>query len=155
MEINFRRYTDDDALIKQVIAGTEDGKIIIDEFILRIPIIEYNAMHNILLLNELTKCSQEKKYTLNFKSWQCIEHRNITGNTLHIDFTSRYRSHNLPMFAGFEFKTNKSNTHDHDPTEFYYCNVKNFGFEINGKRYPEELQDVDFKNNKYCKLMTM
>lgn len=54
------------------------------------------------------------------------------------------------MFGGFAFQTNKLNTQDHDPTEFDHCNVKNYWFEINGKRYPEELQDVNFKNNKYC-----
>jgi len=61
MEINFTR---NDALIKQVIAGTEDLKIIIDELTLRIPIIEYNAMHKVLLLNKLTRFSQEKSVLL-------------------------------------------------------------------------------------------
>ncbi|KAE9522632.1 hypothetical protein AGLY_016967 [Aphis glycines] len=45
MEIIFTRNTDDDALLKKVVIGTEDGKIIIDEFTLRIPIIEYNPIN--------------------------------------------------------------------------------------------------------------
>lgn len=67
MEIHFTRKTDDDALLKQVITGAEDGKIIIDEFILRIPIIEYNAMNTNVLLNEVIRFSQEKIYTFSFR----------------------------------------------------------------------------------------
>ena len=150
MEIIFTRNTDDDALLKKVVLGTEDGKIIIDEFTLRIPILEYNPMYKVLLLNDLKTISQEKKYIFYFKSWQCIEERNISGKTIKLDLTTQYRSLNKPLFGGVVFQTNKLNTQEHDPCEFDHCNVKNFRFEINGRRYPEETQDLDFKNEKYC-----
>ncbi|KAE9542938.1 hypothetical protein AGLY_002849 [Aphis glycines] len=119
MEIIFTRNTDDDALLKKVVIGTEDGKIIIDEFSLRIPIIEYNPI-------------------------------NISGKTIKLVLTTQYRSSNNPLFAGMVFQTNKLSTQEHDVCEFDHCNVKNFRFEINGRRYPEETQDLDFKNEKYC-----
>ncbi|KAE9522966.1 hypothetical protein AGLY_016597 [Aphis glycines] len=150
MEINLTRNTNDDALLKKIVIGTEDGKIIIDELLLKIPIIEYNPMYKVLLLNELPRISQEKKYTFNFKSWQCIEERNISGKNIKLGLTTQYRSLNSPLFAGVVFQTNKLNTQEHDPCEFDHCNVKNFRFEINGRRYPEETQDLDFKNEKYC-----
>lgn len=150
MEINFTRNTDDDALLKKVVIGTEDGKIIIDELLIKIPIIKYEDMYNVLLINELTKLSQEKKYTFNYKSWQIIEERNISGKTIKLDETNKYRSSNSSVFAGVVFQTNKLDTQEHDPCEFDHCNVKNFRFEINGRRYPEETQDLDFKNEKYC-----
>ena len=149
MEIIFTRNTDDDALLKKVITGTEDGKIIIEEFTLQIPIIEY-GVHKVLLINELTKLSQEKLYTFIFRSWQNIEERNISGKTIKLDLSNQNRSSNSPKFAGVVFQTNKLNTQDHDPCEFDHCNVKNYWFEINGKRYPEETQDLDFKNDKFC-----
>jgi len=150
MEICFTRNTDDDALVKKVTTGIEDGKVIIDDFLLKIPIVEYNSLHKVLLLNELTKFSQEKKYTFNFKSWQCIEERNISGRTIKLDVTNQYRSFNIPTFSGFVLQTNKLNTQDHDPSEFDHCNVRNYWFEINGKRYPEECQDENFKKGKFC-----
>lgn len=150
MEICFTRNTDDDALLKKEITGTADGKIIIDEFTLKIPNIEYHPLEKVLLLNDLTKISQEKNYTFNFKSWQCIEERNISGKTIKLDLTSQYRSVNTPTFCGFVLQTNKLNTQDHDPSEFDHCNVRNYWFEINGKRYPEECQDENFKKDKFC-----
>ncbi|XP_060855360.1 uncharacterized protein LOC132933042 [Metopolophium dirhodum] len=146
MELCFTRNTDDDALLKRVVAGTEDGKIIIDELTIKIPIVECNPLQKVLLLKELTELSQEKKYTFNFKAWQCIEERNISGRTIKIDLTSQYRS----VFCGFGLQTNRLNTQNNDPGEFDHCCVRNYWFEINGKRYPEECQDEDFKNNKFC-----
>ncbi|KAE9524408.1 hypothetical protein AGLY_015129 [Aphis glycines] len=150
MVIIFTRNTHDDALLKKDVIGTADGKIIIDEFTLRIPIIVYNPMYKVLLLNELTTISQEKKYSFYFKSWQCIEERNISGKTIKLVLTTQYRSSNNPLFAGVVFQTNKLSTQENDPCEFDHCNVKNFRFEINGRRYPKETQDLDFKNEKYC-----
>lgn len=150
MEICFTRNTDDDALLKKSTTGTEDGKIIIDGFSIQTPIVEYERLEKVLFLNELTKFSQEKKYTFDFKAWQLIEERNITGKTIKIDLTSQNRSENPPKFCGFVFHTNKLNTQNHDPSEFDHCLVRNYRFELNGKNYPEECQDEDFKNNKFC-----
>jgi len=55
-----------------------------------------------------------------------------------------------PLFAGMVFQTNKLNTKKHDPGEFDHCNVKNVRFVLNSRHYPEETQDLYFKNEKYC-----
>jgi len=89
IEIIFTRNTDDDALLKIVITRTEDGKIIIEELTLQIPKINY-GVYQVLLINELTKLSQEKLYTFICRSWQCIEERNISGKTIKLDLTSQY-----------------------------------------------------------------
>ncbi|KAL4105136.1 hypothetical protein QTP88_020408 [Uroleucon formosanum] len=150
IEICFTRNTDDDALLKKDIAGTADGKIIIDEFTIKTQIIEYNPLQKVLLINELNKISLEKMYTINCKAWQCIEERNITGKTIKINLSNQYRSEKHPVFCGFVFQTNKLNTQDHDPDEFYHCKLRNYWFEINGISYPAERQDEDFNNNKFC-----
>ncbi|KAL4112105.1 hypothetical protein QTP88_015953 [Uroleucon formosanum] len=150
IEICFTRNTDDDALLKKDIAGTADGKIIIDEFTIKTQIIEYNPLQNVLLINELNKISLEKMYTINCKAWQCIEERNITGKTIKINLSNQYRSEKHPVFCGFVFQTNKLNTQDHDPGEFDHCKLRNYRFEINGISYPAERQDEDFNNNKFC-----
>ncbi|KAL4101118.1 hypothetical protein QTP88_021138 [Uroleucon formosanum] len=76
--------------------------------------------------------------------------RNITGKTIKIDLSNRYRSENPPVFCGFVFQTNKLNTQDHDPGEFDHCKLRNYRFEINGISYPAERQDEDITNNKFC-----
>ncbi|KAL4083760.1 hypothetical protein QTP88_029076 [Uroleucon formosanum] len=139
-----------DALLKKDIAGTADGKIIIDEFTIKTQIIEYNPLQKVLLINELNKISLEKMYTINCKAWQCIEERNITGKTIKINLSNQYRSEKHPVFCGFVFQTNKLNTQDHDPGEFDHCKLRNYRFEINGISYPAERQDEDFNNNKFC-----
>ncbi|KAL4104777.1 hypothetical protein QTP88_020053 [Uroleucon formosanum] len=150
IEICFTRNTDDDALLKKDIAGTVDGKIIIDEFTIKTQIIEYNPLQKVLLINELNKISLEKMYTINCKAWQCIEERNITGKTIKINLSNQYRSEKHPVFCGFVFQTNKLNTQDHDPGEFDHCKLRNYWFEINGISYPAERQDEDFNNHKFC-----
>ncbi|KAE9532370.1 hypothetical protein AGLY_009993 [Aphis glycines] len=76
--------------------------------------------------------------------------RIILGKTIKLDVTNLYQSNNNPLFAGVVFQTNKLNTQEHDPCEFDHCYVKKIRFVINGIRYPEESQDLDFKNEKYC-----
>ena len=68
------------------------GKIIIDEFNIRIPYVVYDDMNKIKLINELTSLSQRNEYMFIFKSWQCIEATNITGKTLTKDITNMYRN---------------------------------------------------------------
>jgi len=144
MELCFTRNTDDDALLKKDVAiengkevrktvvGTEDGKIIIDEFSIKIPVVRYAALQNVLLVNEITTFSKEIKHTFNFKTWQMIEERNIKGKTIKINVTNEYRSKNQSMFCGFIFQTNKLNTQDHGPGEFDNCRVRSYSFELNG-----------------------
>ncbi|CAI6349127.1 unnamed protein product [Macrosiphum euphorbiae] len=165
MELCFTRNTDDDALLKReifkengnevrkIVVGLEDGKIIIDEFTIRIPFIEYNPLQKVLFINDLTKISQEKRYTINFKALQSIEERNIKGKTIKIDLTSQYRSENPPVFCGFVFQTNKLNTQDHDPGEFDHCCLRNYRFEINGKSYPTERQMKILRILNFANLM--
>ncbi|KAL4083955.1 hypothetical protein QTP88_029271 [Uroleucon formosanum] len=74
-EIIFLRNSDDDALFrdrneKNELAGV--GKVIIDEFNIRIPIVTYDDMSKIKLINELTLLSKRNEYMFRFKS------RNIT-----------------------------------------------------------------------------
>ncbi|KAL4083539.1 hypothetical protein QTP88_028862 [Uroleucon formosanum] len=92
----------------------------------------------------------KKMYTINFKTWQCIEERNITGKTIKINLSNQNRCENLLEFCGFVFQTNKLNTQDHDPSKFDHCYLRNYRFEINGISYPAERQDEDFKNDKFC-----
>jgi len=84
-----------------------------------------------------------------FKSWQCIEERNITGKTLTKDITNMYRNVHNPLFAIVAFQTDKLDNQLRDPIQFNNCNLKNIWLDIDSMRYPEELLNLDFKNEKF------
>lgn len=156
LEISFTRNTDNDVLYRwktQKADGTfEDstlphiGKVVIKEFILRVPVLEYEENPKIELINELTKINL--KYM--FNNWQCIQHRNVSGKTLSLDITNIYRNVDNPVFAFVTFQVNRTNDQLKDNSSFDHVNVKNLHFEINGKRYPEEYLDLDFDEGKFC-----
>ena len=96
------------------------------------------------------KLSQQKNCILAFKKLQCIEVRNITGKNIKLDLTNNYRTSNPPLFGVFCFQTKKLDNQSSDATNFDNCSVVNYSFEINGKKYPKEMQNLDFGNLKYC-----
>ncbi|VVC38855.1 Hypothetical protein CINCED_3A020064 [Cinara cedri] len=78
------RVKDDDALF--TLASTSAtipavGKVIIEDFKITTPPVEYQEMYKIKLIKELTKLSQGNNYRLNFKSWQCMDENNLSGKT--------------------------------------------------------------------------
>ena len=62
------------------------GSVEIKNFYISVPIIQYDSTEKIKLINDITNIP----YPLQFKQWQCIEHRNISGNTLQLNITDLY-----------------------------------------------------------------
>lgn len=153
-EISFTRNSDNDALYRyktKKADGTEnalpdEGKIIITDFYLRVPIIEYEDNSKIQLLKSLDELSSNDGYRFEYKTWQCVQHKSVKGKTLNFDITNVYRSVHNPLFAMVVFQTDKLNDQLEDTSEFDHMFVKNIHVEVNGKRYPEELTDLDFEN---------
>lgn len=156
IEIIFTRNTDDDALfLTKNTQATQDskaksGKINILELKVLVPTIEYDEFSKIQIVNELMKLSQQKKLILAFKKWQCLEIRNITGKNIRLDLSNNYRNNNPPLFGAICFQTNKLDNQSSNATNFDNCKVVNYSFEINGKKYPKEMQNLDFADLKYC-----
>lgn len=103
------------------------------------------------MINELKTLSQKNELLFTFRSWQCIQNKNITGRTINLDITNVYRNIHNPLFGIVCFQTNRESNHnqDKDCSVFNHCNVKNIWFEVDGKRYPEELMDLDWDKNKF------
>lgn len=151
-ELNFLRNSDNDALFRDIndkneLAGV--GKIIIEEFIIRIPYVVYDDMNKIKLINELTSLSNRNEYIFSFKSWQCIEDRNLSGKTYTKDITNMYRNIHNPVFAIIAFQTDKLDNQLKDPIQFNHCNLRNIWLDVDTLRYPEELMNLDFKKDKF------
>lgn len=155
-EINFTRNTDNDALYRWKSDSTQtipdEGKIIITNFYIRVPIIEYEDNAKIQLLKSL---GDSNAYDFEYKTWQCVQHKNVSGKTLNFDITNVYRNFNSPVFAMITFQTDKSNNQLANPSEFDHKFVRNIYVEVNGKRYPEELTDLDFENDDYLIAFNM
>ncbi|VVC45609.1 Hypothetical protein CINCED_3A022460, partial [Cinara cedri] len=65
IKINFKRAKDDDALyrwISSTSVAPDVGKVIIENFEIAIPSVEYQEMYKIQLITELTKLSQGNNY---------------------------------------------------------------------------------------------
>jgi hypothetical protein len=102
-EITFTRNNDNNNIYrwKSLKAdGSEDasklpyaGKVIINNFYLRVPIIKYNSEAKTNLINDLFK----ENYIFQFKKWQCIQHMKVTGKTLTFDITNIYRNIQNPI----------------------------------------------------------
>jgi len=158
-ELIFTRNTDDDVLFltknTQATASTQDikaksGKINILELKVLVPTIEYDEISKIQIINELMKLSQQKNCILAFKKCQCIEVRNIIGKNIKLDLTNNYRNDNPPLFGVFCFQKNKLDNQSSNASNFDNCSVVNYSFEINGRKYPKEMQNLDFNDLKYC-----
>jgi len=95
-EITFTRNNNNNAIYwwKGLKAdGTEDpaslpveGKVTINNFYLRVPIIKYNSEAKTNLISDLFK----ENYIFHFKKWQCIQHMKVTGKSLAFDITNIY-----------------------------------------------------------------
>lgn len=154
-EISFTRNNDNDSLYRYKVNkadGTADdsslpseGKIVITNFYLKVPYIEYEEN----IKTQLLKSLEQTDYTYDYKTWQCIQHKNVTGRTLHIDISNVIRSFNHPLFVILALQSDRSNSQLKNPSEFDHKYVKNFYVTVNGKRYPEELTDLDFENDNY------
>lgn len=151
-EITFIRASDNDAIYRWKANNTADlpgeAKITIQEFIIRIPSIDYEDFNKCKLVNELTHLSQNNKYRFLFKSYQCIEERNLSGKTIAKDITNNYRFIKNPLFAFIAFQTNRLDSQTVETQIFDHCSVKNIWLELNSRRYPEELEDFDFSTQK-------
>lgn len=152
IKIHFKRANNNDALFRWG-SKPEDtpgvGKVNIVDFKIKVPLVEYQEMYKLQLINELTKLSQENNYKLNFKSWQCIDETNLSGKTFKRNIASTYRNIHNPLFAIVGFQTKGLETQLRKASVFDHCNVKNIWLEIDGQRYPQESLNLDWKNGKF------
>lgn len=148
-EFIFTMNNDNDAIYRA--NDVAEGKIIITDIYLYTPLLEYDTIGCTMLLDELKTLSEEGNYILNYYRWQCIKilNESMSGKSLKLDITTDYRSHKQPLFGIFAFQVNKSNDQLKDMSEFNHKYVKNYYFTINGNRYPEESQNLNFDKNKY------
>ena len=105
------------------------GKITINTFYLRVPILEYNSEAQIKLTEELI----DNGFFFHFKKLQCIQQMKVTGKTLQLDITNIYRNATNPIWAFVVFQTNRLNSQLKDNSIFDRADFKNLWMEVGGK----------------------
>ncbi|KAG8265430.1 hypothetical protein J6590_095036, partial [Homalodisca vitripennis] len=123
-----------------------DGKIVIESFVLRVPIVDYTSTSKIQLIDGLKHLSDKDALVYNFFQWQCIDKRRVFSSSFSFDITSVYRNVYNHRFVIIALHKNRTNTQAKDPSRFDSCNIKNVPVKINGERYPQELQNFDITN---------
>lgn len=96
-EIRFTRSGNNDAIFHW--KGTEtgavepdDGKITIESFVLRVPLVEYDPTKKIELIDDLKKLSDSNKLIYDYLQWQCIEKKGVSGSNFNCDITNLFRN---------------------------------------------------------------
>ena len=154
-EITFTRNNNNNAIFrwKGFKDGKEDptslpseGKVMINNFNLRVPIIEFNSEAKINLISELF----QEKYVFQFKKLQCIQHMKVTGKSLSFDITNLYRNVHNPIWAFVVFQNNRLNNQQKDNAAFDHSDVRNLWIELGGRRYPKESLNLDWDADQYC-----
>lgn len=154
--ITFIRSEDNDAIFRWKTKKTDgtfddttlptEGKITIDDFFIRVPILEYKTTSKIQLIDEITK---KEKLSFHFNHWQCIEQKTITGKTNSFDITNIYRNIDNPKFIIIGFQKGRTNDQLYDTSKFDSMFVKNIRVKLNGHYYPDELINLDINNDKF------
>src|SRR5436190_7666419 len=128
------------------------GKITIDEFYIRVPIIQFKAIKKIKLIEEITNA---KNIIFHFRQFQCIRQSGISGSTYNFDITNIYRNIINPKFIIVCFHANRDKNQEKDPSQFDSENFKNVSVKLNGNCYPDESMNLDISNNKHRILYKM
>jgi len=143
-EITFTRNNDNNVIYrwKGFKDGKEDpttlpgeGKVTINNFYLRVPIIEFNSEAKINLISDLIK----EKYIFQFKKLQCIQHVKVTGKSLTFEITNLYRNVHNPVWVFVVFQKNRLNNQQKKITPYSIIQM----LEIYGLNYVE---DVTLRN---------
>src|SRR5436190_19907953 len=122
------------------------GKITIEEFYIRVPILEFKTIKKIKFFEEITIA---KNIIFHFKQFQCIRQSGISGSTYNFDITNIYRNIINPKFIIVCFQANRDKNQKKDPSQFDSENVKNLRVKLNGHFYPDESMNLDISNNKH------
>ena len=160
LSISFKRESNEDALFRWqstgetgiVVAVPPEGKFLIKNMEIRMPIVEYESNFADLLR---AKMLDEQKLPIAFRSAQCIEKTGFHGTTLEFDLTTQFISlqFDMPDFVIVLFQTNRNNNQKRDSSVFDHCNVKNVSFR-NGRNeiFPKEAWNLDIDNKKFLKM---
>ena len=100
---------------------------------------------------QLDKIIEKKeKIPVGYRMLQC-DNTSITGT----DFTWRLgvkSSPDIPRFIIVGFQIGRNNNQEQNPARFDNCDIGNIYVTLNAKRYPDTDYDINFGENRFCRI---
>ena len=100
---------------------------------------------------QLDKIIEKKeKIPVGYRMLQC-DNTSITGT----EFTWRLgvkSSPDIPRFIIVGFQIERNNNQEQNPARFDNCNIGNIYVTLNAKRYPDTDYDINFNENRFCRI---
>ena len=143
--LTLTRTSDDNAIFRA--NGVDPGKVDIQRirwFMLHVIPSDAYRLH----LNKIIE--KKEKIPVGYRMLQC-DNTSITGT----EFTWRLgvkSSPDIPRFIIVGFQIERNNNQEQNPARFDNCNIGNIYVTLNAKRYPDTDYDINFNENRFCRI---
>ena len=143
--LTLTRTGDDNAIFRA--NGVDPGKVDIQRIRWFMPHVIPSDAYRL----QLDKIIENKeKIPVGYRMLQC-DNTSITGT----EFTWRFgvkSSPDIPRFIIVGFQIKRNNDQEQNPARFDNCNIGNIYVTLNAKRYPDTDYDINFNENRFCRI---
>ena len=143
--LTLTRTSDDNASFRD--NGVDVGKVDIERIRWFMPHVIPSDAYRLQLDKIIEK---KEKIPVGYRMLQC-DNTSITGT----EFTWRLgvkSSPDIPRFIIVGFQIERNNNQEQNPARFDNCNIGNIYVTLNAKRYPDTDYDINFNENRFCRI---
>ena len=143
--LTLTRTGDDNAIYRA--NGVDVGKVDIQRIRWFMPHVIPSDAYRLQLDKIIEK---KEKIPVGYRMLQC-DNTSITGT----EFTWRLgvkSSPDIPRFIIVGFQIGRNNNQEQNPARFDNCNIGNIYVTLNAKRYPDTDYDINFNENRFCRI---
>ena len=143
--LTLTRTSDDNAIFRD--NGVDVGKVDIERIKWFMPHVIPSDAYRLQLDKIIEK---KEKIPVGYRMLQC-DNTSITGT----NFTWRLgvkSSPDIPRFIIVGFQIERNNNQEKNPARFDNCDIGNIYVTLNAKRYPDTDYDINFNDNRFCRI---
>ena len=143
--LTLTRTGDDNAIFRE--NGVDVGKVNITGIKWFMPHVIPSDAYRLQLDKIIEK---KEKIPVGYRMLQC-DNTSITGT----EFTWRLgvkSSPDIPRFIIVGFQIGRNNSQEQNPARFDNCDIGNIYVTLNAKRYPDTDYDINFNENRFCRI---
>ena len=143
--LTLTRTGDDNAIFRA--NGVDVGKVDIQRIRWFMPHVIPSDAYRLQLDKIIEK---KEKIPVGYRMLQC-DNTSITGT----EFTWRLgvkSSPDIPRFIIVGFQIGRNNNQEQNPARFDNCDIGNIYVTLNAKRYPDTDYDINFNENRFCRI---
>ena len=143
--LTLTRTSDDNAIFRD--GGVDQRKVDITRIKWFMPHVIPSDAYRLQLDKIIEK---KEKIPVGYRMLQC-DNTSITGN----NFTWRLgvkSSPDIPRFIIVGFQIERNNNQQQNPARFDNCDIGNIYVTLNAKRYPDIDYDINFNENRFCRI---